>query len=465
MPRFVLALTILVCSSLAVVRGADGLDPQQARARAIFKQLIEIDTTAEHGSTTPAAEAMARRLQDAGIPASDIHVVGPTPKNASLVARLRGTGQAKPVLFLAHLDVVEARREDWSVDPFTFLEKDGFFYGRGTADVKDGASILVANLIRLAEAHARPSRDVILALTAGEENFSDAGNGVQWLLDDRRDLIDAEFCVNLDGGDFDFSAGKRVSGSIQAAEKHYMDLTLEVTNKGGHSSQPTADNAIYRLAAGLSRIAAYAFPVRLNEVTRGFFGGRAALEPPDVGRDMSAVTGQTPAEDAVARLSRDPYFNALLRTTCVATMLSGGHAHNALPQRATANVNCRLLPDDRADDVRETIEKVVADPAISVKVAVARQAAPVSPLTPAIVGAVRKATDAVYPGLPIVPMMETGATDGRQLRAAGIPTYGVSGIFLDEDDNRQHGRDERVGVKDFYDGLEFNYQLIKALAF
>jgi len=463
MHRLLIALTSLLLGAAAGAGAVGPLTAEQSRARDIYKQLIEIDTTDEHGATTPAAEAMAKRLQEAGIPPADIHVLGPTPTKGNLVVRLRGTGTGKPILLLAHLDVVEAKREDWSVDPFTFLEKDGFFYGRGTADVKGGASILVANLIRLAQEHARPSRDLILALTADEEGGT--ANGVQWLLDDHRDLIDAEFCLNMDGGDFDEAGSKRLSGSIQAAEKHYLDLELEVTNKGGHSSQPSPDNAIYHLAAGLSRIAAYTFPVRLNEVTRAFFNGRAALEPADVARDMRAVAGDAPPDDAIARLSSDLYFNALLRTTCVATMVSAGHAHNALPQRATANVNCRLLPDDTVKDVTEIVLKVLADPAIAVKATTAREASPVSPLRPAIVNAVRTATDAVYPGLPIIPSMETGATDGRQLRTAGIPTYGISGMFLDEDDNREHGRDERVGVQDYFDALAFNYRLIRALAF
>jgi acetylornithine deacetylase/succinyl-diaminopimelate desuccinylase-like protein len=463
MHRLVAALSALLLAAAAGARAAATLTPDQSRARDIYKQLIEIDTTDEHGATTPAAEAMAKRLQDAGVPAADIHVLGPTPKKGNLVVRLRGSGSGKPILLLAHLDVVEAKREDWTVDPFTFLEKDGFFYGRGTADVKGGASILVANLIRLVQEHATPSRDLILALTADEEGGT--ANGVQWLLDDHRELIDAEFCLNMDGGDFDAASGKRLSGSIQAAEKHYLDLELEVTNKGGHSSQPSSDNAIYHLAAGLSRIAAYTFPVRLNEVTRAFFNGRAALETPEVARDMRAIAGDAPPADAIARLSSDLYFNALLRTTCVATMVSAGHAHNALPQRATANVNCRLLPEDSVKDVTESVIKALADPAISVKASTARDTSPVSPLRPEIVNGVRKAADAVYPGLPIIPSMETGATDGRQLRTAGIPTYGVSGMFLDEDDNREHGRDERVGVQDYYDALAFNYQLIRALAY
>jgi acetylornithine deacetylase/succinyl-diaminopimelate desuccinylase-like protein len=463
MHRFAAVLGVGVLAVAAAARAAGSLTPEQSRARDIYKQLVEIDTTDEHGATTAAAEAMAKRLQEAGVPAADIHVLGPTPKKGNLVVRFRGSSGGKPILLLAHLDVVEAKREDWTVDPFTFLEKDGFFYGRGTSDVKGGASILVANLIRLVQEHARPSRDLILALTADEEGGT--ANGVQWLLDDHRDLIDAELCLNMDGGDFDAASGKRISGSIQAAEKHYLDLELQVTNKGGHSSQPSPDNAIYHLAAGLSRLATYTFPVKLNEVTRAFFNGRAALEAADVARDMRAVAGEAPPADAIARLSSDVYFNALLRTTCVATMVSAGHAHNALPQRATANVNCRLLPNDTVKNVTDTVIKVLNDPAISVKATTARDTSPVSPLTPQIVGAVRRAADAVYPGLPIIPAMETGATDGRQLRTAGIPTYGVSGMFLEEDDNREHGRDERVGVQDYYDALAFNYQLIRALGY
>jgi acetylornithine deacetylase/succinyl-diaminopimelate desuccinylase-like protein len=461
MHRFVATVILLVLSCAAWIRADSPVDPQQARARDIFKQLIEIDTTDEHGATTPAAEAMARRLQDAGIPAADIHVLGPTPKKGNLVARLRGTGSGKPILLLAHLDVVEAKREDWSVDPFTFLEKDGFFYGRGTSDVKDGAAILVANMIRLAEAHAKPSRDLILALTADEEGG--IANGVQWLLADHRDLIDAEFCVNLDGGDFAESKGRRVSGSIQAAEKLYSDFTLEATDPGGHSSLPRPGNPIYRLAAALSRVGHFAFPVHLNETTRAFLDQSAALAPASTAGDMrAAVNGEVAA---IARLSTDPYYNALLRTTCVATLLTGGHAANALPQRARANVNCRIVPGETPEEVRAKLIEVVNDTGVSVTTAVQRAPSDASPLRADLVSAVDRAKAQVYPGLPIIPTMETGATDGRWLRTEGIPTYGISGVFLDMDDDRAHGRDERVGVKNFYDALEFNYELVRALAF
>lgn len=456
-------LVLLVCACLGAVTRAQErpLTASDTLAHDILRELIEIDTTNEHGSTTPAAEAVARRLQAAGLPAADIKVLGPTPTKANVVARLRGTGAKRPILLLAHLDVVEARREDWTTDPFKFVEKDGYFYGRGTQDVKDGAAILVANMIRLAQEHYRPERDLILALTADEEGGT--ANGVDWLVADHRELIDAEFCLNMDGGDFTSVNGRRISGSIQAAEKTYADFTLEVTNKGGHSSVPPPDNAIYHLAAGLTRLSTFAFPARLNEVTRGLFARRAALESGQLAADMKAVTTDPPSPEAVARLSADPYLNALMRTTCVATLLSAGHAANALPQRAKANVNCRMLPDEKRDDVQATLVRVLNDPAISVTPDSRRDNQP-SPLRPDVVSAVEQVTAANYPGVVIIPTMETGATDGRRLRASGIPTYGVSGIFIDDGDDRQHGRDERLRAKDFYDALRFNYQLVQALS-
>jgi acetylornithine deacetylase/succinyl-diaminopimelate desuccinylase-like protein len=460
-PRPLITLLILLgLPALIAARQTPAPTADGRRARDIFQQLIEFDTTDEHGATTPAAEALARRLQDAGLPVADIHVLGPTPKKGNLVVRLRGTGARRPLLLLAHLDVVEARREDWSIDPFTFHERDGFFYGRGAQDIKDGAAILVANLIRLAEAHYKPDRDLILALTADEEGGT--ANGVRWLLADHRELIDAEFCVNLDGGDFQKSRGRRLAAPIQAAEKAYADFTLEVTNRGGHSSLPTDDNAIYHLAVALTRIAAYTFPARLNDVTRGFFAGRAALEPPAVASDMRAVAAAEPPPEAIARLSANTYFNAQLRTTCVATQVTAGHAANALPQRARANVNCRLLPDESLDEVKATLVRVVNDPAVIVSAPAARPN-PISPVRPDLLAVTSEVAARVYPGVLVVPTMETGGTDGRSLRIAGIPTYGMSGIFIEEDDVRAHGRDERIGVQDFYDGLEFNYQLIRAL--
>jgi acetylornithine deacetylase/succinyl-diaminopimelate desuccinylase-like protein len=459
--RLLLLPTLLFSFATLADAQSPSLTPTQALARDIFRELIGIDTTDEHGATTPAAEALARRLREAGLPAADVQVLGPTPKKANLVARLRGTGAKRPLLLLAHLDVVEARREDWTVDPFTLLERDGFFYGRGAEDVKDGAAIMTANVIQFIKEGYRPERDLILALTADEEGGT--SNGVQWLLAEHRDLIDADLCLNFDGGDFEALGTRRVSGAIQAAEKGYADFTLEVTDAGGHSSLPRPGNAIYRLSAGLMRIADFTFPVHLNEVTRSFFTRRAPLESGQRAADMREAGGDNPTAAAVGRLSSDMYYNALLRTTCVATLVTAGHAANALPQRARANVNCRIVPGETEEEVRSSLVRVLNDPTISVSHPAPRQN-PASPLRPDVLAAVDRATATVYPGLPIIPTMETGATDGRLLRGAGIPTYGISGVFLDDLDDRSHGRDERVGVRDFYDGLAFNYHLIQALS-
>jgi acetylornithine deacetylase/succinyl-diaminopimelate desuccinylase-like protein len=428
-------------------------------ARDIFEELIEINTTDSIGDNTKAAEAMAARLRAAGFPAEDVKVLSPAPRKGNLVARLRGTGGQKPILLLAHLDVVEARREDWSMDPFTFNEKDGCFYGRGTSDDKAMAAIFVANLIRYRQEGWKPNRDIILALTADEEGGDH--NGVDWLLQNHRALIDAEFAIN-EGGGGHLKNGRPLLNEIQASEKVYLDFTLEVTNPGGHSSLPVKENAIYRLAQGLARLAQFQFPVSLNEVTRAFFSKSAAFEKGQTAADMKAVSAATPDPQAAARLSEAlPIYNSMLRTTCVATMLSGGHAPNALPQMARANVNCRMLPGDDPAAVWKTLASVLADEKIAIApVGQPRPSAP-SPLRPEIVGPIEKLTNEMWPGVPVVPSMSTGATDGLYLRNAGIPTYGVSGLFEDVDDVRAHGRDERIGVKEFHDGREFLYKLVK----
>jgi acetylornithine deacetylase/succinyl-diaminopimelate desuccinylase-like protein len=344
-PAFLVAL--LVGSGHAVL-AAD--DPSRALARDVLRQLIEIDTTDERGDTTPAARAMAARLLDAGFAAADVQVLAAEPRHGNLVARLRGTGARKPILLLAHLDVVDAKREDWSVDPFRFLEKDGYYYGRGTTDIKDGDALLVANLVRLKREGFRPDRDLILALTAGEEGGD--WNGVHWLLAQHRDLIDAAYCVNTDGGDFQSKGGRRRLAAMQASEKLSVHFRLEVTDPGGHSSLPRPDNPIYRLAAALSRLSAHEFPAELNAVTRAFFERMAPIEGGSLGADMKAVAAIPPDPGAVERLSASPFYNALLRTTCVATRLDGGHANNALPQTARATVNCRLLPGHRPEETQ-----------------------------------------------------------------------------------------------------------------
>src|SRR5213083_2779123 len=382
--------------------------PNDQRAREILKELIEINTTdTPGGNVTRAADAVAARLKAAGFPAGDMQVLGPDPRKGNLVARLRGTGAAKPLLLLAHLDVVEAKREDWSFDPFTFLEKDGFFYGRGTSDDKSMAAQFVANLIRLKEEGFKPDRDLILALTADEEGG--AFNGVDWLVKNHRDLIDAEFAIN-EGGGGTMRGGRYLTNEIQASEKVFQDFHLEVTSSGGHSSLPVKDNAIYRLSAGLARLAAFDFPVELNEVTRGYFERSATVQSdPKLAADMRAVARPTPDLAAAARLSASlPYYNSMMRTTCVATRLFGGHANNALPQLATANVNCRILPGVSPASVKAKLVELVADPKISVSfVDEARPSRP-SPLRPEVVDTVESLTKQFFPGVVVVPVMSTG---------------------------------------------------------
>ncbi|MEP6688529.1 MAG: M20/M25/M40 family metallo-hydrolase [Gemmatimonadales bacterium] len=456
--RLLLALSLIgVPGTVAAQR-----TPDERAARALFAELIGINSTHERGGTTLAARAVARRLLAAGFPAKDVVIAGPNPARQNLVARLRGGGARPPILLLAHLDVVEALRADWSLDPFTLTEKDGFFYGRGTSDIKDMAAIYAQTMIALKRDRVPLDRDVILALTADEESGDD--NGVKWLLAHRRPLVDAAYVINGDGGDPLMKDGKVYARNVQASEKVYMDLRLEVHNAGGHSSMPVKENAIYRLAAALTRIDAYEFPARLNEVTRAYFTRAAAASPDTIAARMRMV-GESGDTAAMRRLSAgSSWFNAVLRTTCVATRLEGGHAYNALPQLAAANINCRMLPDDRPEDVVETIRRVVDDTAVRISVFSPAKPSPPSPLVPEVLEPIDSITAAMWPGAAVVPSMETGATDGLFFRNAGIPVYGVSGVALDYDDNRAHGQDERIRVDAFYQGLEFSIRLVKALA-
>ena len=456
--RLVFFALLVVSSRLFAQSG-----PFDARALEIFRELIEINTTDSVGGTTKAAEAMAARLKAAGFAASDVQVLGPDARKGNLIARYRGTGARRPVLLLAHLDVVEAKREDWSFDPFVFLEKDGYFYGRGTSDDKAMASHLTANLIRLKQEGFKPDRDLVLALTADEEggNF----NGVEWLVKTHRHLIDAGLAIN-EGGSGQMKAGKYLINEVQASEKVYQDFRLEAKNPGGHSSRPPKDNAIDHLANGLARLGRYDFRVNMNEITRAYFERMAGMQADaKLAADMRSVARATPDRQAVARLSAaSSYYNALMRTTCVATRLEGGHANNALPQTAVANVNCRILPGEAPAAIKRKLVDVLADQRIAVSfVDEAKPSAP-SPLTPDVMHAIESITKAMWPGVIVVPAMGTGATDGLYLRNAGIPTYGVEGIFYDLDDDRTHGKDERIGVKQYFEGLEFQYRLIKALA-
>ena len=432
----------------------------------IFKELIEINTTDSVGSTTLAAQAMAKRLLDAGFPASDVQVLGPNARKGNMVARLHGSGTKKPILFICHTDVVEARREDWSLDPFKFTEKEGYFYGRGTEDIKEGDAILVTTFIRLKREGYRPDRDLILALTADEEGG--AFNGVDWLLRNHRDLIDANYILNPDAGDFEIDNGKRLLVGIQASEKLYADFTLEVHNKGGHSSLPVPDNAIYQLAEGLTHLSHYEFPFELNEVTRAYFAKEADIVGGTESADMKAILQTPPDETAIARLSKTPFYNSRFRTTCVATRLEAGHANNALPGFARANVNCRILPGHPPEEIRQQLIKILAEPEISVTIqdnsGLGPKANPPSPLRPDVMGALEKVVNQMWPGVPVIPVMDAGASDGAISRAAGIPTYGVPGVFIDINDDRSHGRDERLPVASFYEGVDFYYRFIKALS-
>jgi acetylornithine deacetylase/succinyl-diaminopimelate desuccinylase-like protein len=460
------APALALALALSFPFGAEGqsLPPHQQLARAVYQQLIEINTTDSSGNTTEAAEAMAARFRAAGIPAADVFVGGPTDRKGNLVVRLRGRdAQRRPLLLLAHLDVVEAKKEDWSpdLDPFRFIEKDGYYYGRGTTDDKAMAAIFVANLLRLKEQGTVPERDIILALTADEEGGDH--NGVDWLLKNKRELIDAEFGLN-EGGGGQARGPRKIANRVQASEKVYVDYTLEVTNKGGHSSRPARDNAIYELADALAKIGKYSFPVKLNEVTRAYFDQMAGIEQGQLASDFRALTQPRVDAAALARLSEVPYYNALLRTTCVATMLSGGHAPNALPQRASANVNCRILPGEDPAEVQRTLERVIGNSKVSVQPVADAKPSPPSPLRPEIMQPITRITKEMWPGVAVLPVMSTGATDGLYFRQAGVPIYGVSGLFGDMDDERAHGRDERIGIKEFYEGQEFLWRLVNELS-
>lgn len=464
------SLAVVLLWSIAPT-GAQDKPEINRESRAIFQQLIETNTTESSGNVTAAAEAMAKRLIDAGFPQSDVKVDGPVARKKNLVARLHGTGPRPPILFIGHLDVVEARREDWSTDPFQLIERDGYFYGRGTRDMKEGDAILMTAFLRLKREGYQADRDLILALTADEETGN--ANGIDWLLKNHRDWINAEYCINLDGGEFEQLRGKRMLAGLQASEKVYQDFQLETTNAGGHSSVPGPDNAIYELAAALTKLEKFAFSVHINEITRSYFRQSAALTSGSLANDFRGAAQDPPDSVAIKHLSGMPYYNSLLRTTCVATTLAAGHANNALPQSARANVNCRIFPGESPADVQRSLERVIANPNVKVTRVVDKSAdgaaipfvpVPPSPLLPQLMGALNKILGSMWPGIPVVPTMSTGASDGKYLRIAGIPTYGISCMFFDMEDDRSHGRDERVGVQDFYDGVEFGYRFLKALS-
>jgi acetylornithine deacetylase/succinyl-diaminopimelate desuccinylase-like protein len=447
----------------AVLLCAANLPPaeDQKLAREIYKEMVESKSGFSTGPTTPIAEAVAARMKAAGFPASDIFVGGAIPRKANVVVRYHGTGARKPILLLAHIDVVEAKREDWNMDPFQFIEKDGYFYGRGTADDKAQAAVWVETLLRYKREGYKPDRDLIVALTADEEGGGPY-NGVDWLMKNKRELIDAEFCLN-EGGRGEIVNGKRIANDMGMAEKTYADFRLEVRNKGGHSSRPVADNAIYHLAGALYRLSSFGFPFELNDVTKAYFAKMAKLEKGPLADDLTKVSEGS--EEAIKKVAAtSPTYNSTLRTTCVATQLEGGHAPNALPQLAAANVNCRVLPQDSVEDVLKKLKEVVADDQVIVTIKVDEGRAPMSPLRPDVMKAFDQITDTMWPGVVTVPSMSTGASDGRYLRSSGIPTYGVQGFFGDRDDVRSHGRDERMLVQSFYEGQTFLYEIVKKLS-
>ena len=470
----VAAATVLLgvlgtAAAVAADRAAD--EASNRLAHDLLKELIEINTTDSVGNVTTAAEAMAKRFRDAGFAAADVVVLGPSDKKKNVVVRLRGTGKHKPVLLIGHLDVVEARREDWNMDPFKLIEKDGYFYGRGTSDMKGDDAIMVTTLLRMKQEGYRPDRDIILALTADEEGG--CCNGPAWLLKNHRDLIGAEFVINTDGWSVMSEKGVAKMFRLGATEKVYADYQLSVTNKGGHSSEPRADNAIYQLASALTNLSKYHFPFELNSVSRAYFERLVEESTPERAADIRGILKTPPDAQAVERLSGRPSDNAVMRTNCVATRLAGGHANNALPQRAEANVNCRILPGHSPEEVRQQLIKVIADPGVTVRfvaddgkvadTAPDRKGFPPPPLNPQVLKPLDAVVASMWPAIKVVPFMAAGASDAIYTSAAGMPTYGISGIAIDKDDVRAHGRDERVGVASFYTGNLFFYRYIRAL--
>ncbi len=461
----------ILASAVALFTAASPADtpaPDAAAFRALYKQLVEINTTRSVGSCTEAAQAMRAHLLDAGILAADMQILAPAdrPKDGALIAVLHGRDRAaKPILLLAHIDVVEAKREDWSRDPFKLIEENGWFYGRGSSDDKAMAAVFTDSLMRYAREGFKPRRDIKLALTCGEETAA-VFNSVEWLTQTQPKVLDAEFALNEGaGGELDKN-DKPVSLQIQAGEKVYQDFTLEASDVGGHSSRPTKTNPITRLSRGLAKLGNYNFPVALNPATRGYFEAQSKLEPPEIAADMRAVLKNPLDEAAIERLwTVNPGWNGSLRTTCVATQITGGHAPNALPQHASANVNCRILPGVPIPEVQRELVKVLDDERISVApTGDPGIQSPPPPLTPRIMGPVRKIADQIWPGVAIIPTMSTGATDGAYLNAAGVPTYGLSGMFHDIEGSHAHGLNERIRVKSLMDGRRFLYEIVKLYA-
>lgn len=442
------------------------LTPEQQFAKEIYKELLEINTSNMTSGTTVAANAMAKRFRDAGFAEQDIFLGGVRPDKHNLVVRYRGKGgpnAPKPLLLLAHIDVVEALKSDWSpdLDPFKFIERDGYYYARGSADDKSMAAIFVANLIQFKRQNYVSDRDIIVALTADEEGG--CCNGVRWLIQNHRALVDAALVVN-EGGGGSLRGDKPFLNSIQATQKNVVNFKVTAKNRGGHSSVPRPDNAIYQLAEGITRFSKFNFPVKFNTVTRAFFEKTADIETPEMARAMRALLKNENDAAAAAIVSRDPRYNSMLRSTCVATGLTGGHATNALPQTAEVGINCRILPDAVPSEIRAGIAKAFADTSLEVSTVADRPAVAPSSIGPEILGPVERVTKELFGNIPVIPTMSTGATDSQPFRQIGIPAYGVSGIMSDPEDIRSHGRDERMRIKSFFDGQEFLLRLTKLLS-
>lgn len=465
-PIRLLAWIGAACMGLAGPAIAQQQGAAQAALRSLHRELVEIDTTDSSGSCTAAAQAMQKRLVEGGIPAADTQVIVPpgAPKKGNLVARLKGDGSKKPILLLGHLDVVEARREDWARDPFKLVEEDGYLYARGAFDDKAMAAIFLDNLRRYRAEGLRPARDIVVALTCDEEIIPSPWNGVEYLLKHHRALIDAEFALNEGASGLYDAAGRPVRMAIQAGEKTFQTFQLETTNRGGHSSVPVKDNAITHLAEGLARLGAFDFPVRLLGVTRAYFERMAAIESPPVAADMRAILRDPPDPEVIRRLARNPMHNATLRTTCVTTMLEGGHATNALPQRARATVNCRILPGESVDEVARTLARVLANEKIRITPVGEATLSPAPPLSRAMLEPVERISAELWPGVPVIPTLLVATTDSRFLNNAGIPAYGLSGLFRDPDGSGVHGLNERIRVRSLLEGHEFLYRVVKAYA-
>ena len=467
--RTVLALSLALCG-LAGTTGASAqttatpsLTPQQQRFHDIYKELIEINTTHSVGDNTLAARAMEKRLIESGFAPGDIQIFEPFPKKGNLVMRFKGNGSKKPLLLLAHIDVVEARREDWKTDPFKLQETGGYFTARGSIDDKAMASALVSVLGQLKQEGFKPSRDIILALTADEERGDALSNGAFWLISNKPELLQAEFGIN-EGGGGELRGGKPNLHRLQVAEKMYTTYMLEARDVGGHSSVPTKNNPIYALSAGLERLGNYAFPIKLADVTKTYFARSAPFATGQLADDMRAIGTGNPDAAVIERMIANPAYNAQLRTTCVATMVQAGHAENALPQSAKATVNCRILPHDDPEEVERLLTQAVGNDKIVVRNMGKPLRSPASPLNGDLVKTVESLTQQMWPGVPVVPAMSTGATDSRFMRNAGIPMYGVTGMFLEPADARAHGLDERIEIQRLYDGREFLYRLVSEVA-